>query len=87
MNFTVTWKPAAENELAELWTTGPDRAAIGAAADQIDVQLRRDPLAVGESRAEPMRILIEPPLAVNYQVNELDRTVWVSDVWRWGATP
>ena len=83
MTYTVLWKPAAEQQLAQLWNEAADRAAVAAAADEIDAQLRRDPQTRGESRLPPMRILIVPPLAVNFMVKEDDRTVLVSDVWRW----
>jgi hypothetical protein len=87
MSYTVLWKPAAEAQLADLWNAGPDRGAIASAADEIDARLKRNPQAEGEDREEGRRILIIPPLAVIFKVYEPDRTVWVSDVWRWNATP
>ena len=86
MNYTVPWKPAAEQQLAALWTAAADRGAIQRAADRIDALLKRDPLSQGESRFPPMRILIERPLAVNFTVQEQDRTVLISDIWRWGRS-
>ncbi len=83
MIYTVLWKPAAEQQLAQLWTEAADRGAVAAAADQIDGLLRSNPQTKGESRLPPMRILIVQPLVVNFQIQEADRTVLVSDVWRW----
>jgi hypothetical protein len=72
----------AEGRLADLWTAGPDRAAVTAAADTIDSMLARRPRDLGESRPGGTRILIEKPLAVLYEVVEDDRRVYVLDVWR-----
>lgn len=64
MTYTVDWLPSAEQELADVWTNAPDRAAVNAASNRIDAALRRDPLHVGEARSGRKRILVEPPLAV-----------------------
>jgi len=87
MKYMVIWLPSAEQRLAQLWTTGPDRAAITAAANAIDRTLAADPDTQGEARAGQTRILIEEPLAVYFKVNEQDRRVTVWDVWRWRTTP
>src|SRR2546426_1104310 len=36
MTFTVTYKPSAEQELADVWINAPDRQAVTAAANRID---------------------------------------------------
>jgi len=87
MSYTVLWKPAAQQELAQLWINAADRSALAAAADLIDALLKTDPQSQGESRHGDMRVLICPPLAVNYKVSEADRIVLVSDVWLWGRHP
>lgn len=87
MSYTVIWKPAAEDELARLWTDGPDRADVAAAADRIDDLRRRNPEAEGESRSGALRILVLPPLAVHFKILADDRQVHVLDVWRWGPAP
>jgi hypothetical protein len=87
MRFRVGWKQSAENELATIWTNAPERAAVTAAADRIDSLLRKDPLAVGESRKGNLRVLLEPPLAVLYEVDELDLFVDVLKVWRISGPP
>ena len=87
MIFTVTWKPTADDELADLWLKGPDRAAITAAANAIDALLRVDPHLQGESRADGTRVLFQPPLGVRFEVNEQDRVVEVLKVWRFRRKP
>ena len=77
MNFVVLWLPAAENQLAALWTAATDQAAVTAAAHRIDQQLGRDPLNVGEERPPSRRILFDPPLGVVYEVDTAGRLVWV----------
>lgn len=83
MSFTVECLPSVEQDLADLWTSAPDRAAVTAAANAIDAALQRDPLHEGEARSGPGRILFIPPLVVLYNVDEnvLHVTVW--DVWRY----
>ena len=82
MKYTVLWKPAAEQQLAELWTSSADRKDITAPAHQIDILLKHDPQSRGESRSGNNRVLIVRPLPVVFRVHEPDRTVFVSDVWR-----
>ncbi len=68
--------------MADLWTAGPDRAAIAAAADEIDNLLARDPTAVGESRTGTRRLLFRGPLAALIDVRAAERTVYVLAVAR-----
>ena len=80
MNYTVLWQPAAEEQLAALWTSAEDRNDVAAAADAIDARLRRNPLAEGESRGGVRRILFIPPLVALFVVDEPNRTVYVRAV-------
>jgi plasmid stabilization system protein ParE len=82
MIFTVVWIPKAEAMLARIWNAAKDRAAVAEAADRIDALLKRDPLTVGESRSGSLRVLYSLPLAVHYEVSEMDRLVRVLRVWR-----
>ncbi len=77
MNFDVWYVPAAENELATIWANATERNAVTEASDRIDAALARDPLGVGESRADRYRVLIDLPLVVYYEVSEPDRRVRV----------
>ena len=80
MKYTVTWKPAAKDRLAEIWMAAPDRRAVASAANTIDRSLGDDPLRRGESRSGTCRILVVEPLAVVYDVHELDRLVKVLSI-------
>ena len=82
MKWTVIWKPLAERTLAELWNENPARQELTDAANRIDALLKHSADIVGESREGNRRILLEPPLGVVYEVNELDRTVTVLAVWQ-----
>jgi hypothetical protein len=83
MKWNVEWTPSAEQVLADLWLKAADPHHITTAANRIDAALERDPLVAGESRTGTSRILIEPPLAVQYDVIIDDRKVLVWDIWRW----
>jgi hypothetical protein len=82
MIYAVLWRPLAENQLADLWTAGPDRQAIAQAADEIDARLRTDPQAQGESRTGMVPILFVNPLAVLFEPSGPDRLVAILKVWR-----
>lgn len=82
--YTVLWTPEAEHELAALWLNTRYRDAVTRAANAVDSALSRNPLAEGESRAGDMRIMFEPPLALEFEVSESDRTVYVLAVWLYG---
>ena len=84
MTYTVLWKSDAEDQLARLWMDAENRNAVRRAADKIDQLLGDDPLKQGESRSAGVRVMFVDPLAVFYQVQEQDRTVWVARVWSTG---
>jgi hypothetical protein len=81
MKFTVVWKPTAKNELARLWINAKNRNRVRIAADKIDSLLKWDPSSHGESRRESVRILLVPPLGVEFEVLDEDRLVNVIAVW------
>jgi hypothetical protein len=78
----VLWHPSSQQQLAQIWVTGPDRNAITIAAAAIDSALKRDPLNVGDPRSGAERVAFFPPLWVHFSVSEPDRMVTVLDVWR-----
>jgi hypothetical protein len=82
MIFTVVWTPSALHELATIYNQASDKADVTAASNWIDTQLRDDPLAVGESRGGPTRVLIAEPLRISYDVPPDDCLVTVWAVWR-----
>lgn len=77
MKYSVFWKKQAEDQLAEIWMTSQDRAAVSAAADGLGRMLKTDPEQLGESRFGTRRIMFIPPLRVAFRVDEDDRTVWI----------
>ena len=85
MKYTVVWKPAAERQLARLWTGAPDAAAIAAAADKIDALLKRNPWNQGESRSATRRVTIERPLVTFFEISEADKLVEVLHVRKIGT--
>jgi hypothetical protein len=78
--FTVVWLKSAEEELARLWLDAENRAAITSAGNAVETAMRQNPLAVGESREENQRIIIEPPLVIHCEVNLDDRVVRVGGI-------
>jgi hypothetical protein len=80
--FTVMWHGDARNELAELWMAAPDRGAVSAAADSIDLHLSTDATAKGTSIPDALRQFTVPPLRVLFAVSEADRTVRILEVSR-----
>jgi hypothetical protein len=82
MRYDVIWRPRALARLADLWNQAADRNAVAAASDQIDDELERDPLGVGESRGGIIRVHLVAPLGVYYSVDATARTVTVRAVWR-----
>src|SRR5439155_12653685 len=77
MNYTVVWQPTADAMLADAWTKSRNRNAVTAAADRVDASLAGDPLSQGESREGSFRVMFEPPLGVDFEVREAERTVLV----------
>ena len=82
MSYTVIWTPGAEQDLAAAWLAAADRNAVTVASHQIDLDLAADPFAIGIARnASVNRTAYEPPLGVDYEVIEDDKTVRVIRVW------
>ena len=57
MKYTVLWAPDAENDLAAIWLSAADRAAVQSAGDQIDALLKSDTHLRGESRQDRSEFL------------------------------
>jgi plasmid stabilization system protein ParE len=81
MIYTVLWSPDAENDLAAIWLHADERSVITAVGNEIDRLLRRDAHLQGESRGADLRVVVVPPLTVDFEVNEGDRTARVLTVW------
>lgn len=83
MKWTVTYRPSARDELATIWIDALDRNAVTAAAKALEAQLQADPLNAGESRGGKRRLVIELPLAIDYQTDADDMLVTVIRVLKW----
>jgi hypothetical protein len=83
MMFTVRWEETALNELTALWmqANSATRRSITAATNQIDYQLRTNPLADSESRSGGRRIRFFPPLGIYFRMEADGSTVSVLRVW------
>ncbi len=80
MRYTVTWKESALDELAMLWMSATDRAAVSNASNEIDRLLLNNPHTRGESREEQDRILSVSPLTIDFRVLPDDLLVQVLSV-------
>ena len=83
MNYVVDWLPAAQQQLAQIWTDASDKMAVTTAANAMDRELERDPFSLSESRAGARRIMVIAPLAILFDVDQTQRSVNVRCVWRW----
>jgi len=80
MRFSIRWKRAARDRLAEVWLSAPDRNAVTDACAHVEQLLQADPFHVGEARLGTDRILFVSPLVVHYTVILDDQKVVVLDV-------
>ena len=81
MRYTVIWTPAAEQNLAAVWTAALDRNAMTSAANIVDQLLAKDPETRGELRFDTVRSFAIVPLGVDFEIVELDRIVYVLSAW------
>jgi len=51
VKYRVAWTPIAQEHLASVWLSSPDRQAVTSAAAAIDADLVNDPQSQGESRS------------------------------------
>lgn len=87
MKHTVSWLPAAEQELADVWLAAHDRGAVSQAAALLDRQLANDPDTLGEARPDGRRIHFAAPLGILFSVYPDDLRVVVTHVWSFRSTP
>jgi hypothetical protein len=89
LKYVVRWQPDALNDLATVWlsASSSDRAAITAAALEIERTLRFDAESKGESRSEAWRIVFSTPLAVRFEADPGTREVQIIHAWRFTVRP
>lgn len=80
MKYTVAYSPLAEYQLADIWVREDDKDGITAASAIIDKRLRHDPDLIGEADERGWRLLVEPPLAITFEVSVEDRLATVLSV-------
>jgi hypothetical protein len=71
MKYTVTWKPLALQQLADIWLAASDRDAVNAAVGRIDHHLKE------HASASPVqlfgsRLIVARPLVVMYDISHDD---------------
>lgn len=82
MKYTVIWTTQAEQHLAAVWLAASDRNAVTIAAHELEQDLQRDPIRLGESRRSGIdRVELRPPLGISFTVVADDLTVYVTAVW------
>ena len=79
--FLVVWLDAAFEDMNEIVRLNPARKReFAVALRQIARQLAADPLNVGESREEEMRVMFAGELSVFYRVDTNDNTVEIGNI-------
>lgn len=80
----VEWEAAAREEFYAIWEVAKEAElpALERAVQGVLADLSSDPLAVGESRGEPSRVVICEPLTVWYEVRDDGRQVRIVRVRR-----
>ena len=84
--YTVVWRTTALDRLADLYVaaSSAERERMAAGVEDLNTQLARDPLAVGESRDADRRVAFPDLLVVRYRVDTVQRVVRVTGVARFG---
>lgn len=73
--------PEAENDLAAIWLSASDPAAVTTAQDQIDDLLERNPIGYGRLLKEGLYQIMFVPLTAFYSIDQAKKIVNVSAVW------
>ena len=79
MRYTVTWVPAAQDELARIWMNAADRNQITRAAALIDRILGSDPTRRAVPEGDEYRLVVRP-LAVLFSFSPDDCLARVLEV-------
>jgi hypothetical protein len=79
--FLIVWTDDGFDRMNEIIRSNPGRKReFAVALRQIARQLTADPLGVGESREDEMRVMFAGELSVFYRVDTDDNTVRIGDV-------
>ena len=87
MSYTVIWKVAMLDRLAELYVACDEegQSRMGRGVENFNARLADDPFAVGESRSDGLRVAFTPLLTVSFHVDFAQRVVRVTKVSRYGS--
>lgn len=80
MSFAVVRNPLATERIDEAWavSNSADRSQLEVAVVESEMQLRTDPMGVGESRDDiHERVFILPPLTLYFRVDRSNQIVRV----------
>ncbi len=73
------------DQLASVRINAHDRRAVAVASHQLDIELKRDPMHLRESRNSSVnRTVIAIPLGIEFEIIEDDKKVRVIRVWSVG---
>jgi hypothetical protein len=77
--FVVDWDTSAEMQLADIWLHAADPKAVTQASARTDNLLEQDPVNNGQALSEGLFKLEVRPLIVYYTIDQVKRSVRVSD--------
>lgn len=83
MTYRVQWTAIAHDRLEQFWMAAEDSLTLLAAANAIDRRLGEDPWSKEMCLGDEKSLIVEP-LAVDYYVDEQNRTVYIISVWMIG---
>jgi hypothetical protein len=78
--YTVTWKPLAEDQLADAWLAAYDNRAVTDAQAAVDRLLRANPFGHGRYLSEGLFEIRVRPLSVFFTADEEKKQVWVEEL-------
>ena len=81
MIYRVSWDPDAFQSLQEIWDERNDVSELTRALEEIHDKLSEDAQQQGEFRTRGRRILIAPPLGVEFQAQPRLGEVLIVRVW------
>jgi hypothetical protein len=81
MIYRISWDADAVRELEWLWDHHDDPSGLASSLDEIHGTLSEDAHDKGESRARGLRVLLTPPLGVEFHAQLRLGEVLIVRVW------